>query len=70
MGYLGELVQLSIATGAGKTECWFPKEQVSLLLQAVWAAVPWAEDRGEVSGVSWSCHRGFLPVQKGARALA
>lgn len=45
--------------------CYCPKEQVSFSLQAVWAAVPWAKEIGEVSGVIWSCHCGFLTVQKG-----
>lgn len=70
MGYLAELVQLSIATGAGKTDGYRPEEQESLFLQAVWAAVPWAEDRGELSGVIWGCHCGFLAVQKDVRGLA
>lgn len=46
------------------------QKSVSLFLKVVWAAVPWAKERREVSGVIWRCHHGFRTVKKGARGLA
>ena len=64
----------TLPVNVGKTDCCYPKEQVSLSL---WAALGsfarvacWAKGRGEVLGVIWRCRCGFPTVGKGAMGLA
>lgn len=66
MGYVGELRQLNVAHRCRQTGCFCPKEQVSLFLKAVWAAVPWTKERREVSRVIWR----FSNSENGVRGLA